>query len=228
MRRCVLWREGRGKSSGSLLRSRISVRCFRCRSKSRYGRLMPPVASPHGSRYAVRSDFWLLVKLSISGATRAYTRSIAGQMVLAVLWIAIGECAAVVSFQSAWVWGLLLVPLAFVCALGIILFVTVLILVARRLMAPDTVIILSKDNSAVLDVIKRRDHVTIANHTKLSGTSSAAALRTATGEWLPTFTHLPLRFRAQNEYVAKLYLRQFPQLNQTSRRSCLRGVELEL
>lgn len=121
---------------------------------------------------------------------------------------------------------LVAVPLTWVGLLAVMISVVLLVLTAFRL-ASDRMVILSADRTAVLDVIIKQDHVTIANHTKLNGTSSAAALRASVGLWLPGATELPLRFWAKREPVAMLYVRQFPTLQRTGRKNLTGGVELE-
>ncbi|MGN7187516.1 hypothetical protein [Microbacterium enclense] len=181
---------------------------------------------PVGTIYASTSDFWRMVRLSAVGTHRSLSRWWPAQVFFACVFVLIGTHAGVEAALAPSLVPLVAVPLAWAGLLTVMISVLLLVLTYIRL-ASDRMVILSADRTAVLDVIIKQDHVTIANHTKLNGTSSAAGLRASVGLWLPEATALPLRFWAQREPVAKLYIRQFPSLQRTGRKKLTGSVELE-
>lgn len=182
-----------------------------------------PVPAPVNATYATWADFWRLIQLSGAGVYRALVRAWPAQAMFALMWTAIGALAGLECAFSASLEPLIFVPTSWATLLAGITFLVLVVNVSWRLRS-GRLIILSADKTAVLDVIVRREYFTIANHTKLSGTTSVAELRQSIDPWRFSLTSLPLRFWAQNERVARLYLAQFPSLERTGKR---RLVELE-
>lgn len=98
----------------------------------------------------------------------------------------------------------------------VLLVASVLVLAAHnvwRVLDPGRIVLLATDNGACLDVIFHRDgRITLANHCRAFGASSAPSLRQAVASWLRDIDGARLDLRAQNMRVAAHYMAQFPQL----------------
>lgn len=169
-----------------------------------------PPTPPLGTRVATGTDFARLLRLLNAAqilTLRQRSLLIATCITLAIL------AAEVVVFTA--LLGPEIIPV-FGAFAAVVLVLTALFLLghtAFRLRDPHRYVLLAPDRRAGLDVIFRGDGtVTLANHARLLGATSAPALRASVGEWLMSVADRRIVFKAQNRTVADLYIREFPHL----------------
>lgn len=93
------------------------------------------------------------------------------------------------------------------------LVVTIVGHTAWRLIDPHRLVFLSPERRCCLDVrYANNGTVKLSNHAKLSGTSSAPALRDAVASWTLALGAEHVMFKAQDAKVAALYMEEFPRL----------------
>lgn len=181
------------------------------------------IETPPGTLRANGKDAGLLIALELSSTARAFRR---GRVVGPLLLVMLALLALELAFIGFMAPAVLLPVLVFVLGVAMVPVVLVVARVPYRLADRRRLVLLAEDRGSGLDVVfLPNGRVTIANHGRLRGRSSAPELRERVGAWLDTIPGMQLYFRAQNSAVAKLYQRQFPQLVRGS--TDLRGrVEL--
>ncbi|CAN7469882.1 hypothetical protein LJR044_003160 [Microbacterium foliorum] len=170
-----------------------------------------PDSRPSGIREASWGDAWLLVKMG-------------GAMLVLALWkfqlwrwVMIGALALLV--LEAAILALLgaaevvLLVLAVIVALPVLSIAMVAVHVAWRLLDPNRLVMIAPDGRSSLDVLFRsRCRISLANHGRAFGATSARALRASVAHWLIGLADYQVDIRAQNKRVAEHYIQQFPQL----------------
>ncbi|WP_336640276.1 hypothetical protein [Microbacterium sp. USHLN272] len=97
-------------------------------------------------------------------------------------------------------------------------FVVYALHTAWRLRDPHRLVLFAPDLGSSVDVIfKSRNRVSLANHGRAFGATSAPALRDSVAAWLNGLDGCHLDIRAQNRRVANHYIAQFPQLRISGR-----------
>ncbi|MGM1017111.1 MAG: hypothetical protein ACQEW8_06185 [Actinomycetota bacterium] len=169
-----------------------------------------PPTPPQGTRVATAADFARLLRL----LNAAQILTLRQRSLLIATCITIAILAAEVIVFTA-ILGPEIIPVFGIFA-AVVLILTALVLLghtAFRLRDPHRYVLLAPDRRAGLDVIFRRDGtVTLANHARLLGATSAPALRAGVGAWLMSMADRRIVFKAQNRTVADLYIREFPHL----------------
>ncbi len=85
--------------------------------------------------------------------------------------------------------------------------------VVCRLVDHNRLVLLAPDRASSLDVIfKSKNRISLANHGRMFGATSAGLLRAAVASWLVHLDGYRVDIRAQNTRVAEHYIAQFPQL----------------
>ena len=170
-----------------------------------------PDSRPSGCREARLYDSVTLLLLSISGTALITWRFRPWRWMVLVLAGLILLEITVFALIGAGDLALLLVLFML-----ILLVASVLVLAAHniwRVLDPGRIVLLATDNGACLDAIFHRNgRITLSNHCRAFGASSAPSLRQAAATWLRDVDGGRLDLRAQNTRVAAHYMAQFPQL----------------
>lgn len=131
-------------------------------------------------------------------------------LMLVALTILLLEVAIVALLGGAQVVSLVL---AAIVAVPVLSLAIVVAHVVCRLVDRNRLVLLAPDRGSSLDVIfKSKNRISLANHGRMFGATSAGRLRAAVAAWLVHLDSYRVDIRAQNTKVAEHYIAQFPQL----------------
>lgn len=175
-----------------------------------------PASVPAGTQRASLGMFWTTLKQAASTATLLMWKFVPFRCLLIV---AAGLFAVEIL-------GFLLLGVPAGAAVIVLLLVVLLSMAfivyalhtIWRLLDQDRLVLFAPDLGASVDVIvKSRDRLSLANHGRAFGATSAPALRESVAAWLEGLDGYHLDIRAQNKRVADHYMTQFPQLRISGR-----------
>lgn len=186
---------------------------------------LAPESRPLGTVQAGWADWGRLNRLGLDGVVLVYSQQRAWKWAMIGLLVVLAAEVTLFSFLDPTA-GLTLLAVI-VIGMPALFLATVALHTSWRLLDQDRVVVLSPSRDAVVDILFRQSgRVSLASHTKLIGSSSAAALRDRVADWLRGLPEHRVKFRAQGRRIADLYIAQFPQLVETGTPNWLGLIEL--
>ncbi|MBZ4488094.1 hypothetical protein LQ938_11530 [Microbacterium sp. cx-55] len=187
------------------------------------------VVAPAGVRIASWRDILRLTRLSFEGGLLSIRKSRPYAILMRIMVSALALMLVLLAVLTSTPFGSAVLLLVGTFTLTVIVVWLLMAgLTVFRLLDPRRIVVLSSDRDSVLDVLVHRRRLSFAQHTRLTRSTSASALRAAVAGWVGTLRPDPPLFMAQNERVAQLYEAQFPILVRTGKGSLTGGVQLTI
>lgn len=172
---------------------------------------MVPDSVPDGCRDATWGDLGLLLVISLCVQVLVLWKSVALRWTMIAMLVLIAVMVAFIALLD-WRFAVGVSIVMIVGATALTLFL-VLLLTVFRLADKRRVVVLTDDSQVCVDAVFRTGRsLSLRNHGRAFGATSAEAMREAVKEWIRPMIGEDFVISAQNDRVARMYMDQFPEL----------------